>query len=479
MPVLHPNASIHELSEALAAGKLTATQLVSYYLDRIRQLDGALGAFREVYFDSAVKAAEQADQARSNNQQLSPLHGIPFAVKDLFDVSGKPTTAGTHLLQGNIASRHATTVQRLLNAGMILLGKTNTVQFAYSGVGVNSDQGTPHNPWAQEPHVPGGSSSGSAVAVSAGMVPVALGTDTGGSVRIPASLTGITGLKTTVGQVSRAGVYPLSWSLDSVGPLCNNAVDAATLFRELQGVDMADPSTLHHQPQRLSVALQAADSNPRGLRIAIANGLFFEDTEPAIGCAIRAAGDQFDALGASVEEIDFGLAERALALNPKGLIIAAEAYAVNRELVDNHLEELDPWVAPRVLAGKDIGAADYADVQNQWHHLRSEAIRELAGIDVLLAPTTPISAQPLAKVTANAGSYAEHNLAYLRNTTVGNILNLCGLSVPCGETPTGMPIGLMIYAKPFREAVALQAAMAYQHATQFHRRAPDLSWVNR
>ena len=478
MPVLHPNASIHELSEALATGKLTATQLVSSYLDRIRQLDGALGAFREVYFDSAVKAAEQADQARSNNQQLSPLHGIPFAVKDLFDVAGKPTTAGTHLLQGNIASRHATAVRRLLDAGMILLGKTNTVQFAYSGVGVNSDQGTPHNPWAQEPHVPGGSSSGSAVAVSAGLVPVALGTDTGGSVRIPACLTGITGLKTTVGQVSRAGVYPLSWSLDSVGPLCNSAADAATLFRELQGADQADPSTRDYRPQNVSAVSKAPGANPRGLRVAIANGLFFEDTEPAISQAVRDAGDQFAALGARVEEIDFGLAAKARALNPKGLIIAAEAYAVNRDLVDKHLEQLDPWVAPRVLAGKEINAADYAHLQNQWQQLRSEAMTALAATDILLAPTTPISAQPLTKVTANPASYTEHNLAYLRNTTVGNILNLCGLSVPCGETPTGMPIGLMIYAKPFCEADALRAGIAYQQATQFHRRTPDLSWVN-
>ena len=462
-----------QLAEALAAGAISSVELVEYYLDRITRLDNQLGAFRELYSQEALKAAKRADQARTKNTVQGGLHGIPFAVKDLFDVAGKPTTAGTSLLNHNVAVDHAGTVDRLLAAGMILLGKTNTVQFAYSGVGINSDHGTPHNPWAQEHFVPGGSSSGSAVAVSAGLVPTALGTDTGGSVRIPAALTGITGLKTTVGQVSRNGVYPLSWSLDSVGPLTNSAMDAATLFGQLQGYDQADPSTRDFVAQDLA----NVDAPITGMRIGIANGLLFDEVEDENITAVHEAAAVFRELGAQVEEFDFPQAAQARALNPNGLIIAAEAYAVNRQLVDDRFTELDPWVAPRVRAGKDINAADYAQQQNAWQHLRMETIHALHDIDLLLAPTTQISAKSVEAITASTEVYSKHNLAYLRNTTIGNILNLCGLSVPSGTTSAGLPIGLMIYAKPFNEARALQAATAFQKATDFHLRTPDLSWI--
>ena len=276
-----------------------------------------------------------------------------------------------------------------------------------------------------------------------------------------------------MGQVSRAGVYPLSWSLDSVGPLTNSAADAAAVLHALQGFDSADPSTRDYSVQDFSQIGQGAN----GLRVAIANGLFFDGVEPPIQAAVRAAADTFKELGATVQEIDFPLAAQALELNPQGLIIAAEAYAVNRELVDNRLDELDPLVAPRVLAGKDISAADYAHLQNEWQHLRIAATTALQAIDVLLVPTTPLSAQPVAKIAENNDSYNQHNLAYLRNTAIGNILNLCGLSVPCGVNPAGMPMGLMIYAKPFCEAHALRAACAFQQATDFHRQTPDLGWI--
>lgn len=471
---MHANATIAELSNALASRAISCSELVDYYLTRIRRLDGKLGAFYDVYEDEARVAAKQADSRRARKSELNPLNGIPFAAKDLFDVAGKPTTAGTHLLAQNIAKQHATAVQKLLDSGMILIGKTKTVQFAYSGVGINSDQGTPHNPWARDHFVAGGSSSGSAVAVCAGLVPTALGTDTGGSVRIPAALTGITGLKTTVGQVSRAGVYPLSWSLDSVGPLTNSAVDAATVFAQLQGDDQADPSTRHFRPQALtSLAMPIA-----GLRIGLPTGLFFEEVEDDITAAVMSAATVFRELGAQVTEFGFPQASQARALNPNGLIIAAEAYAVNRQLVDHRLDELDPWVAPRVLAGRDISGADYASTQNSWQHLRMETLQALADLDLLLVPTTPISAKSVASITANQEAYSRHNLAYLRNTTIGNILNLCGLSVPCGTTRLGMPIGLMIYAKPFGEAQALQAAHAFQRATDFHQHNPDLGWID-
>ncbi len=214
-----PFDSITTLAAKIRAGTLSPVSLTEALLERIAALDGRLHAFIAVTRERALAEARAAELALRGGQDLGPLHGIPYAAKDLFDVRGVATTAGTRLLAGNVAREDAAVVRRLAGAGMVLVGKTYTVQFAFGGVGINHDQGTPHNPWHATPHAPGGSSSGSAVAVAAGLVPMALGSDTGGSVRLPAALCGTVGLKTTVGRVSRAGVYPLCWTLDSVGPL--------------------------------------------------------------------------------------------------------------------------------------------------------------------------------------------------------------------------------------------------------------------
>ena len=213
-----------------------------------RRWSRASGAFNVVCRDRALAQARAADAQLAAGIDLGPLHGIPYVAKDLYDVAGLPTTAGTRLLADNVPDRDCTVIGKLTRAGMVLLGKTITVQFAYGGAGINTDQGTPHNPWHPDPHLPGGSSSGTGVAVAAGMAPMGLGTDTGGSVRIPASMCGITGLKTTVGRVSRAGIYPLSRSLDSAGPLTRDAADAAIVYEAMQGPDPADPTTLGQAP---------------------------------------------------------------------------------------------------------------------------------------------------------------------------------------------------------------------------------------
>ncbi len=236
--------TITDFAENIRKGEFTSTQLTENLLDRIDSLDGRLNAFKLLCPEQALEQARGADQELSNGNDLGPLHGIPYAVKDLFDVKGLPTAAGSKLLEKNTAARDAQAIRRLSQAGMILAGKTNTVQFAFSGVGINHDHGTPHNPWSQTHHIPGGSSSGSAVAVAAGLVPMALGTDTGGSVRVPAALCGTVGLKTTVGRISRAGVYPLSWTLDSVGVFSRSVEDAALVYQCLQGADVNDEITL-------------------------------------------------------------------------------------------------------------------------------------------------------------------------------------------------------------------------------------------
>ena len=472
-PPLHYQ-TITDLADGIRKGDITSTELVQYLLDRIESLDGQLNAFRLRCPEHALEQAAAADRQIQDGKDAGILHGIPFAVKDLFDVKGLPTTAGTSLLEKNIAAADAHAVRQLKRAGMILLGKTNTVQFAYGGVGINHDHGTPHNPWNRIQHVPGGSSSGSAVAVAAGMTPVALGSDTGGSVRIPASLCGTAGLKSTVGRVSRAGVYPLSWSLDSVGPLTRSVEDAAHVYQCLQGVDANDETTWGLAAQDV---LNDLKDGVREMRLAFAETVFWEDVDPEVETAVRECGRVFEALGARVSSIEFSEAQQARQLNSKGLIIAAEAYTLNKKWLEEHFDRLDPIVAHRMIKGKAVETGEYLQNNLTWSKLRSKAINTLVDVDALIVPTTAIPALPTAAVDADIETYTERNLSYLRNTAIGNDLNMCGLSVPCGYTKQGLPIGLMIYAKPFQENIVLRAGYAFQETTDWHRRRPDLSWI--
>jgi aspartyl-tRNA(Asn)/glutamyl-tRNA(Gln) amidotransferase subunit A len=466
--------SMATLGRRLRGGDLSPVDLTRALLDRVAELDGALGAFQLVTPERALATARAAEESLAAGQDLGPLHGIPYAVKDLFDVAGLPTTAGTHLLAHNVADVDAAVVGRLARAGMILVGKTKTVQLAYGGAGVNNDLGTPRNPWSPVHHLPGGSSSGSGVAVAAGLVPAALGTDTGGSVRIPAALCGLTGLKTTVGQVSRAGVYPLSWSLDSVGPLARSVEDAALLYQVMQGPDPADDTTRGRPLQDVMARLR---NGVDGLRLGVAETVFWDDAHPEVADAVRAAARVFESLGARVRPVELPAANDARRLNPRGLVIAAEAYTINRRLIEEHYDELDPVVSSRLVQGRDVAAADFLQTTLDWKRLRQEALDQMGDLDAVLCPTTPIPACPISEVADDIEAYLSRNALYLRNTAIGNILDLCGLSVPCGFTVDGLPIGLMIYGRPFREDVVLRVGQAYQEATDWHLKRPELGWA--
>ena len=357
---------------------------------------------------------------------------------------------------------------------MILLGKTNTVQFAFSGVGINHDHGTPWNPWSREHHLPGGSSSGSGVAVAAGMVPMALGTDTGGSVRVPAALCGTVGLKTTVGRISRAGVYPLSWTFDSIGCLTRTVEDAALVYHSLQGPDIDDESTLgipgHDDLQGLKDGVQ-------GMHLAFAESIFQEDLDPEVEKALRECGRVFEELGARVSSIEFSEAQEALTLNPGIVTIASEGYTLNKKRLEEKFDELDPVVANRMILGKEVAANTYLENSFKARQLRAAAGNSLKDIDALLVPTTPVPAQPVSKVDTDFDNYLNRNALYLRNTCIGNVLNMCGLNLPCGFTSQGLPIGLLIYGKPFQEKAILRTGYAFQQITDWHRQTPNLSWA--
>ena len=466
--------SISELSKQIHAGALSPVELTEQCLARIEALDPTLHAFRMVTSERALAAAHAAAYALQAGHDVGPLHGIPYAAKDLFDVKGLPTTAGSPLLEDTVAGADSAVTAALARAGMIVVGKTNTVQFAYGGVGINHHHGTPHNPWHATPHVPGGSSSGSGVAVAAGMVPMALGSDTGGSVRIPAALCGTVGLKTTVGRISRAGVFPLSWSLDSVGPLTRSVEDAALIFDCLQGPDPRDPSTQGIQPQDVLTGLK---DGVHGLRLAFADTVFWDGADPEVTQAVRQCGEVLSNLGAQVSHVPFTEAADALTLNPRGLVIAAEAYTIHQERIEAHYDAYDPIVGQRMINGKDVSATEYLKTTQSWDRLRAAVQHTLRDVDALLVPTTMIPAKPTADIDASMEMYSEHNLQYLRNTSIGNILNLCGLSVPCGFTRQGLPIGLMIYGKPFTEDLVLRVGYAYEQATAWHTHRPELSWA--
>jgi len=458
--------SIRKLSRLIKNQFLSPCDLTQYFLNRIKEYDPQLHAFRSFFPKASMDQAKKAEKLINSGTYLGPLHGIPFAVKDLFDVHGRPTTAGTSLLNNNIPEKDAAVVKRLIEAGMILLGKTHTVQFAFSGIGINHDQGTPVNPWKKEHYIPGGSSSGSAVAVSAGMTPAALGTDTGGSVRVPAALCGVTGLKTTVGSVSRQGVYPLSYSMDSVGPLTRSVEDAALIYQTIKGPDDEEPTTYGLSSWE---DLNGLEEGIKGYNLIFSQSPFWVDLHQDIESSVKNTFDIFENLGASVSEMDFPEAELAQKLNSDGLIIAAEAFSVNETLLTNHFDDLDPAVAHRMIKGGDIKAFEYIKNKITWRTLQKKTIKRLEGVDAVIAPTTMIPAMELSYLDADNHVYSEKNVMYLRNTAIGNILNLCAVTVPCGTTSDGLPIGLMIYGKPFEEEKVLKIGYAFQKATSWHK----------
>jgi aspartyl-tRNA(Asn)/glutamyl-tRNA(Gln) amidotransferase subunit A len=293
---------------------------------------------------------------------------------------------------------------------------------------------------------------------------------------VPAALCGIVGLKTTVGRVSRSGVYPLSWTLDSVGPLTRSVEDAALVYQALQGEDPRDASTTGIAPHD---ALRGLKDGVKGLRIAFGETVFFDDLDPEVEKAVRETGQVFRSLGAQVASVPIPEAAAAWAEEKRPLLIPAEACAVNRQFLDKHLDALDPVIGPRMLTGRTLSAPDYFALLRRYAALQEEVKWTLRDVDAFIVPTTMAPAWPLTRIDASSATYLDYNMRVHRNTGLGNILNLCGVSVPCGLTSEGLPVGLMIYAKPFAEDIALRVAYAYEQATEWHMRRPDFAWIGK
>ena len=452
---------VHKLAAETASRRLSPIDLVDAYLARIQEHEPKLQAFVEVYADEARLAAHGAHEAIRAGHAVGPLHGIPIALKDLIEIEGRTVTGGCEVWRNRQAQRTATVAQRLISQGMIVVGKTHTVEFAMGGWGTNSRLGTPWNPWdPQRKRTPGGSSSGSGVAVAAGLAPWAVGTDTGGSVRLPASWCGVTGLKTTVGRVSTYGVLPLSPTLDTPGPMTRSVEDTTLLYIAMQGPDPLDPRTMGLPYVNPMPGLQRG---VRGLRLARMPDSERQFASADVLAAYDASVAQFERLGAELVSADlpFGFADVA-ALNLR--IMQAESYAILHELIDDENAPLDPHVRPRIAAGRSITAQAYIEALTKREAMKLKFADALVGIDALLTPTTTTTAVPLDEV--------DQTKAPAHYTRFGNFLDLCALSLPNGFAGDGLPTSLQIVCRAYDEATALRIGWAYQNATDWHLRRP-------
>lgn len=451
---------VWRLSGALASGELSAIELTEACLARIEARDATLHAFVEVYADDARAAARAAELALRAGHAVGPLHGIPIALKDLVEIDGRLVRGGCAAWLDRHATVTATLAQRLLAQGMILLGKTHMTEFAMEGWGTNARLGTPRNPWDPAcARTPGGSSSGSAVAVAAGLAPWAVGTDTGGSVRVPAAWCGLTALKTSAGRISNFGVLPTCRTLDTPGPMAHDARDAGLLYDVLAGPDPLDPRTLGLPAGPACVRRDGI----RGMRLAR-----MPDAErAAISAPVLAAYDrtldELAGLGAAIEPLvlPFSFATIAAA---SGLIMAAESYATLHELVENPDLPLDENVRPVILKGRGISACDYLAAIERRKQLIAQFDAALSGIDALLMPTSACTAVPLPEI--------DRSISPMALTRFANFLDLPVVAMPNGADDRGLPTSAQVIGHRFEERTVLHIARTYQAATHWHERRP-------
>lgn len=430
--------TLEQLATALAEGATSAQALLDAALARAQDAAGeGARVFTRLSAERARAAARASDTLRAAGVVRSPLEGIPVSVKDLFDVAGEVTTAGSAVLRGAApATRNAPVIDRLIAAGAVIVGRTNMSEFAFSGVGLNPHYGTPSNPWNRaDARIPGGSSSGAAVSVTDGMAAVAIGSDTGGSVRIPAALCGITGFKPTQRRVPTAGALPLSTSLDSIGPL-GASVRCCTLT----------DAVLAGQPPQPPAAREVA-----GSRLAVPETEVLDGMDAAVATAFERALTRLSAAGARITRIAVPEFTEVAVLNARGTLSAAESWAWHRGLLATQAGQYDPRVLSRIRGGERMGAADYIDLLAARRRWIAQVQARIAGFDALVLPTLPTAAPRIADLQASDAAFFAANGLILRNPSLINFLDGCALSLPC-HAPGEAPVGLMLAAAGGRDA---------------------------
>ena len=458
---------IATLSDLVRRGDISPVDITEATLARIDRVDRHYGAFISLAAERAMDAARAAEATIRGDGPIGPLHGIPMAVKDLFRVAGMERTNGSAFLREDTTGADATSVARLKAAGAIIIGTLNLHEFAFGPTGVNPHHGTARNPWNRD-LISGGSSSGSGCAVAARMVPAALGTDTGGSVRIPAALCGVVGLKQTYGLASRAGIYPLSESFDHGGPLTRSVRDCALVLDAIAGTDPADEST---RGARVDSYARRLGESMDGLRIGVTTNFFFERLHPEVEAAVAQALSVFEDLGAHLQEIPLPFAKAG----PRAwnTIALAEAWIVHAGHVRDHGDALSPDVKDRLLLGQAITADDVAEARAVRERVQGEMAEVLTRVDVLAMPTTLIPAVPVDTCTIEVDGATVDGVKVLgRLTRLAAFTGQPAVSVPCGFTSDDLPIGLQLAGDWFGEADLLAAADAYERAAGWQARRP-------
>ncbi|MFJ8475505.1 amidase [Kitasatospora sp. NPDC094011] len=440
-------------AEEIRTRRLSPVELVDSVLDRIETTDPHLGAYVTVTTDQARRAAREAEHDITHGHHRGPLHGIPMGLKDLIDVAGIPTTASSRVRADHRATTDSTVAARLNEAGAVLLGKTHTHEFAF---GLTTPQ--TRNAWHTD-RVAGGSSGGSAVAVAAGSATFALGTDTGGSIRVPAALNGVVGLKPTYGLISRHGVTPLSWSLDHVGPLTRTVEDAALVLTALAGHDPHDPASLpgptpHYRPD--------TPTDLTGLRIGIPRTYYFHHVHPDVENAVRDAIGHLETLGAQLIDIDIPMT-RYIQATQWGLMVP-EAGAYHAQNLRTAPELYQEDVRILLEAGQLIGAGDHIRAQRARTLMRAAWAQTLQHVDLIAAPSTPITAARTDQTTITwpDGTTEGVSDAYVRLSAPANITGLPALTLPVGHDPAGLPIGMQLLGHPLGEPTLLRVGHAYE-----------------
>lgn len=464
--------SVSELGGLLRTRQLSILDLVGSGLATI-EAHRDLQAFIAVDRDGALAAAHALQARLDAGDDLGPLHGIPMAVKDNIDIAGQDTTAGSILLRGNIATRDATVVARLRAAGAVLIGRTNMHELAWGGTTDNPHYGRARNPW-DTGRIPAGSSGGSGIAVAAGMVSAALGTDTGGSVRLPASVNGVSGLRPTIGRVSTAGVVPLAWTMDTVGPLARRADDVRLVHNAIAGWDPRDrvSRTDAFVPQ------EPAGQGLRGLRIGVIADYALTGCQPDVADAIGDALATMQDAGAHVEEISVpGAAEL---VDAQIVIDAVEPSAMHVETLRTRPQDYGADVRTHLQAGLVFTGVQYVQAQRYRAWFRDRLLEAMAGspggpgrVDLLVTPTLPFTALPHGATSVTIGGREQSLTAgNMKYTAIGSMTGFPALSIPAGFDRDGLPIGMLLTGRPFAEETLLAAAASFQTITGHHLRAP-------
>jgi aspartyl-tRNA(Asn)/glutamyl-tRNA(Gln) amidotransferase subunit A len=465
--------SLSEASELIHSRKISPVELMQGCLSRIDTLNDKLNAFITVTADAALAQARAAEGEIQRGKWKGPLHGIPIALKDIIDTAGVRTTAGSGVFKDRVPTQDAEVVRRLKAAGAVFLGKLNMHEFAYGGSSAISYFGPVHNPW-DPAYSPGGSSGGSAAAVAARLCYAAIGTDTGGSVRQPASYCGIVGLKPTYGRVSTSGVAPLSWSLDHVGPLTRTVKDALLVLQVIAGYDPHDIASMDAPVPDYLSAIKGPTSS---LRLGIPRAYFYDDLHPEIQAAMEAAFAVLKKLTATQRDIA-PLASNATYSSwndPYVAVLTAEAYAYHQESISRTPELYQPPTLKRLSVGAEVTAAKYINSRRELDYVRRSIARVFDDVDLLITPTVRIPPFTIADLQGDLDAARAKELAMLHNTRPLNFPGLPTISVPCGSTRSGLPIGLQISARLGDEERACRLAHAYEQSTDWHKREPNLS----